>query len=75
MDGGRTLLDSEAPPCLVFGDGAINVQLKVLRGTVFLNEKLDLLLCFASWPFSTVFSQVLSLFYQVIASLCLAAFT
>ena len=58
MDGSLTLLDSEAPPWLVFGDWAISVHCEVLRFAVFLNEKLDLWLCFACWPFSTVLSQV-----------------
>ena len=42
MDGNGTLLDSEAPPWLVFGDWAISVHYEVLRFSVFLNEKLDL---------------------------------
>ena len=57
-DGSRTLLDSEASPWLVFADWAINVHYEVLRFAVFLNEKLDLWLCFACWLFSTVLSQV-----------------
>ena len=42
MDGSCTLLDSEAPPWLVFGDWTISVHYEVLRFAVFLNEKLDL---------------------------------
>ena len=55
MDGGRTLLDSEAPPWLAFGDWAIS---EVLWFTVFLNKMLDLRLCFACWPFLSMLSQV-----------------
>ena len=54
---GCTLLDSEAPPWLVFGNWAISVHYEVLRSAVFLNEKLDLSLCFACWPFSTCFPK------------------
>ena len=58
MHCSRTLLDREAPPWLVVGDWAISVHYEVLRFAVFLKEKLDLWLCFACWPFSTVLSQV-----------------
>ena len=58
MDGSRTLLDSETPPWLVFGDWAISVDYEVLRFDVFLIEKLDLWLWFACWPLSTMVSQV-----------------
>ena len=58
MNSNHNLLDSEAPPWLVFGDWAISVHYEVLCFAVFLNEKLDLWLCFACWPFSTVLSQV-----------------
>ena len=57
VDGSCTLLDSEAPPWLVFGNWAISVHYEVLRSAVFLNEKLDLWLCFACWPFSTCFPK------------------
>ena len=36
----------------------ISVHYEILRFAVFLNEKLDLWLCFACWPFSTVLPQV-----------------
>ena len=55
MGGGHTLLDCEAPPCLVCGDWAISHEF--LRFAVFMNEKLDLWIYFACWPFSAAFSQ------------------
>ena len=56
-DGGRTLLDNEAPPWPVFGGWwFISVHYEVLRFAVFLIEKLDLWRCFSCWPFSTVLS-------------------
>ena len=55
MDGGCTLIDSDALP---FGDWAISVHYEVLRFAVFLNEKLEFWLCFACYPLSTVLSQV-----------------
>ena len=58
MDGGYTLLSSKAPPCLVFGACAISVHCEILWFAIFLNEQLDLWICFACWPFSTVPSQV-----------------
>ena len=58
MDGGRTLLDSDAPPWLVFGDWAISVHFEVLHFAIFLNEKLDLWLLFTCWPFLTLLSKV-----------------
>ena len=58
VDSGRTLLNSEAPPWLVFGDWAISVDYEILRLAVFLNELPDLGIRFACWPFSTVPSQV-----------------
>ena len=58
IDGGHTLLDSEAPPWLVFGDWAISAHYEVLWFAVFLSEKLDRLLSFACWPFLTVLFQV-----------------
>ena len=58
MDGSHILLDSEAPPWLVFGDWAISVHNEVLRSAVFMNEKLHLWLSFVCWPFSTVLFQV-----------------
>ena len=58
MDGSHTMIDSEAPPWLVVGDWAIRVHYEVLQFVVFLNEKLDLWLCFACWPFSTALSKV-----------------
>ena len=42
MDGSHTLLDSEAPPRLVFGDRAISVHYEVSLFAAVLNEKLDL---------------------------------
>ena len=39
-------------PCLVFGDWAISVHYQILLFAVFLNEKLDLCLQVACWPFS-----------------------
>ena len=62
MDGSCTFLDSEAQPWLVLGDWAISVHYEIVQFVVLLNEKLDLWLCFACWPFSTVLSQV---FWQV----------
>ena len=49
-----------SPTWLVFGDcdWAIRVHCEVLQFAVFLNEKLDLWLCSACWPFLTVLSQV-----------------
>ena len=58
MDGSRIFFVSEAPPWLVFGDWTISVRYEVLRFAVFLNEKLDLWLCFACWTFSTVLSRI-----------------
>ena len=58
MGGDHTLLDSEAPSWLVFGDWAISVHYEVLWFAVFLNEKLDLWLCFAFGPFSAALFQV-----------------
>ena len=55
MGGGHILLDSEAPPCLVCGDWAISREF--LRFAVFMNEKLDLWIYFACWPFSAALSQ------------------
>ena len=38
MDDGRTLVDNEAPPWLVFDDWAISVHYEVLRLAVLVNE-------------------------------------
>ena len=46
MDGSHTLLDSEAPPRLFFGDRAISVHYEFSLFAAVLNEKLDL------WLFS-----------------------
>ena len=50
MNGGRALLDSEAPPWLVFGDWANSVHW-VLRFALLINEKLNFWICFACLPF------------------------
>ena len=53
-DCGRTLLDSEAPPWLVFGD-CMSLHCALRDLTVCCrNEKVDLWICFACWPFLTV---------------------
>ena len=57
LEGSLTLLDSEAPPWLFFGDSHQCTLYEVLQFAVLLNEKLNLWLCFAYWPFSTVLSQ------------------
>ena len=53
--GSCTMLDSEAPQWLVFGDWDISVHYKVLRFSWMRSLISD---CFAGWPISTVLSQV-----------------
>ena len=74
MDGGRNLLDSEAPPWPVFGDCAISVHYEVLRFAVFFNEKLDLWLVCLLAILDSVFPSFLAGLSRRDAGIGLGAF-
>ena len=48
MDGGSILLNSGAPPLLVFDERVISVHCEILRSASLLNDKFDFWMCFTA---------------------------